>query len=410
MPKARSVPESLRHPDLDPVWQAARNQLDRFDPARRGRIALPVLSDAATLRLSALLNAKLTTRLDLARLEAALISQGVGLDLDEALAELGAPASARRQEIRASAARRQAARECVGAIVNTWGKPWCEEWVDWLFQSGQMVNQGAESATLLVNTVRQILDRRQRCDGESMARNDLAVGLCGSAHALDDGLLLERCVRRALWHALDRQVDYQDGRAVWIAAGILTDRVSSPVLTWQLPLDPNSPLGSICQSATAAEVPIHLSAYALSNQEICFKAQGPVLLVENPRLVEAAAERRLQRCVISTNGNPATAVMTLVSAMLAAGIEVRHHNDFDVAGLGICRRLAEKGCIPWHMGSMDYDAAVSKATEAGLELPVEQANCGATPWDPQLQSRINTLKAVVHEELLLDSLLDSQEW
>ena len=43
---------------------------------------------------------------------------------------------------------------------------------------------------------------------------------------------------------------------------------------------------------------------------------------------------------------------------------------------------------------MDYDAAVSKATEAGLELPVEQAICGATPWDPQLQYRINTLKAL----------------
>lgn len=141
-----------------------------------------------------------------------------------------------------------------------------------------------------------------------------------------------------------------------------------------------------------------------------FKAQGPILLVENPRIVEAAAERRLQRGVISTNGNPSTAVMTLVSAMLAAGMEVRHHNDFDVAGVGICRRLAEKGCIPWHMAAEDYDAAVSSATGGGLELPVEQAICGPTPWDPQLQRRINTVKAVIHEELLLDSLLDSYGW
>ncbi len=405
-----TVPESLCHEDLAVVWQAARNQLERFGPARRGSVNLPTLSDAAALRLTSLLGTTLTARLDLARLEQALATQGVGVDLDRALTELGAPASARRKEVRAIAARRQAARQTSEALVAEWPEPWGQEWIGWLFQSGQMINENGESATRLVNTVRQILDLWQLGEGESIARNDMAVNLCGSAHALDDGLLLERCARRALWYGLDKQMDYRDGRAVWIAAAILTDRVSSPVLTWQLPLDPHSALGSICMAATAAEVPIHLSTYALSNQEIRFQAQGPVLLVENPRIVEAAAERKIQRCVISTNGNPSTAVMKLVRAMLAVGIEVRHHNDFDVAGVGICRRLAEQGCTPWRMGSGDYDEAVSNASIAGLELPVEKAMCGATPWDPQLQFQINKVKSVVHEELLLDSLLNEQGW
>ncbi len=408
--RALTVPESLRHEDLGVVWQAARSQLDRFGPDRRGSVNLPVVSDAAALRLTSLLGTTLTARLDLARLEQALAIQGVGVDLDQALTELGVPASARRKEVRAIAARRQAARQSTEVLVAEWPEPWGPEWTGWLFQSGQMINENKESATRLVNTVRQILDRWQLCEGESMARNDMAVSLCGSAHALDDGLLLERCARRSLWHALDKQVDYHDGRAVWIAAAILTDRLSSPVLTWQLPLDARSALGSICMAATAAEVPIHLSAYALSSHEIRFQAQGPVLLVENPRVVEAAAERKIQRCVISTNGNPSTAVMRLVRAMLAAGIEVRHHNDFDVAGVGICRRLAEQGCTPWRMGSRDYDEAVSNASSAGLELPVEKAQCGVTQWDPQLQFQINKVKAVVHEELLLDSLFNEQEW
>ncbi len=403
--RAVTVPESLRHEDLGVVWQAARNQLERFGIDRRGSVSMPVLSDAAALRLTSLLGMTLTSRLDLARLETALKAQGVGVDLDQALKELGVPASVRRREVRASAARRQAARESLEAQVQAWPESWGREWVDWLFQSGQMVDQNVVTATLLVDTVRQILDRWQLCEGESMARNDMAVSLCGSAHALDDGLLLERCVRRALWHALDKQVDYRDGRAVWIAATIMTDQVSAPVLTWQLPLDAQSALGRICVAATAAQVPIHLSAYALSSQEIRFQAQAPVLLVENPRIVEAAAERKIQRCVISTNGNPSTAVMKLVRAMLAAGIEVRHHNDFDVAGVGICRRLAEQGGTPWRMGSRDYEEAVRNASNAGLELPVEKAICGATPWDPQLQILINKVKSVVHEELLLDSLL-----
>ena len=50
------------------------------------------------------------------------------------------------------------------------------------------------------------------------------------------------------------------------------------------------------------------------------------------------------------------------------------------------------------------------ASGSGLELPVEKVQCGETPWDPQLQFQINKVKAVVHEELLLDSLLDERGW
>ena len=120
-------------------------------------------------------------------------------------------------------------------------------------------------------------------------------------------------------------------------------------------------------------MPLHLTGYALTLHPPAFASTAPVLLVENPRLVEAAAERGTPFCVVATNGNPASAVIRLVRAMLDAGIEVRHHGDFDAAGIGIVRRLHALGCTPWRMGARDYGDALAVARGLGVELPVEAA-------------------------------------
>lgn len=405
-----SVPASLRHDDLLIVWQAARRQLERHGPVRRGTVSMPPVSDAAALRLSSLLSRSLTSRLDLALLEKMLIDQGIGENLDQALHLLGAPASQQRLADRVVAQRRQAARECVDTLVEQWPEAWVIVWANWLFHSGQMVNEDETSARVLLNQVRAVLDRQATAYRGAIARNELAVSVCGSAHALDDGALLERCARRALWHVIDEQVAYSDGRIVWMTAGIHTDRVSAPVLAWNLPLDASTALGSISAAAFAAQVPIHLSAMALANHPIVCDQREPVLLVENPRLVEAAAERQVQHCVIATNGNPSNAVMRLVLALLEQGVEVRQHADFDAAGIGICRRLAERGCKPWRMNAQDYQGALRTASNAGLDLPRNDTHCAETPWEPQLQIAMNTHSLVVHEELIVDELLDEANW
>lgn len=348
--------------------------------------------------------------MNLGLLEQSLVDKGIGENLDQALELLGALASQHRLAEREVAQRRQAARHCVDALVEQWPETWATVWANWLFQSGQMVSEDETSANALADNVRAILDRQSNVAAGPVARNELAVSVCGSAHALDDGVLLERCARRALWHAIGEQVAYSDGRIVWIAAGIHTDRVSAPVLAWHLPLDANSALGRISAAADAAQVPIHLSAMALNNHAIVCHQREPVLLVENPRLVEAAAERQLRRCVIATNGNPSTAVMQLVMALLQQGIEVRQHADFDTAGIGICRRLAERGCKPWRMNAQDYQRALRMAANAGLDLPGNDTSCGETPWDPQLQIDMDTHSLVVHEELIVDELLDTAKW
>lgn len=405
MADAGSIPESLKDDSLAELWQRVRRKLDKFGEERRGTVALPSLTDHAALTLSSLLNKPLTTRINLTDLEQALLGQGVGSDLHSALELLGVPASATQIASRMAALRRREARDSVTEMVASWREVWCGEWVDWLFRSGAMANADAATATHRVAEVRRLLDYHAATQ-EPLARNDLAVSLYGSAHALDDGVGLERCARRALWHVLNQMPDYHQARAVWNAAGIYTDKVSTPVLTWRLKLQSQSALGKICTAATEAAVPLHLSLYALLRHRIlCDPQYQSVLVVENPRLVEAAAEKNFQQTVIATNGNPSTVVLLLVQSMIEQGIEVRYHGDFDAAGLAICKRMIEKGCTPWRMSASHYEAALDRAKALGVRLPRDHAPCGATPWDVELQQAMLLHRRVVHEEFLIDELI-----
>lgn len=168
----------------------------------------------------------------------------------------------------------------------------------------------------------------------------------------------------------------------------------------------DSPPAAQIRVARAAVLPLHLSLMALQRFPVDVARGTPGLVVENPRLVEAAAERALGACVIATNGNPSTAVVTLLEQLRLAGAALRCHADFDAPGIGICRRLHESGCTPWMMGERDYLAAVRAAGEHGAQPLVDARSCGPTPWEPRLEGAFERRGVVVHEELVLNEVLD----
>lgn len=390
---------------------------------------MPSLSPDAGLRLQSLLGRTPTRRLDLDLLERSLTAIGVGEDLDSSLTSLGSPPGVSARNRRATSERREATFRAVRAEVARWidhgvGE-WADRWVDGLARSGQLAGVDDVTARAVAADVGRLIaalepgesdarlsdstmspSSRVEADRPSTARNDLAARLFGSSHALDDGELLERWARRALALAFDVDPSL-DGRALWAAVGVDTDLVSAPVLTWNLGLDPDTSLGAICAAATRGRVPVHLTLMALREHDVVPISVSPVLVVENPRLVEAAAQRSLTSPVIATNGNPSTAVTTLIDSLLAREVEVRVHADWDIAGIGICRRLVERGCTPWKMDADDYDAAVAAARQSPGASPsaTGPGECGPTPWDPGLEARFATERIVVHEELLIDDLL-----
>ncbi|MGH3669610.1 MAG: DUF2399 domain-containing protein, partial [Pseudonocardiaceae bacterium] len=131
----------------------------------------------------------------------------------------------------------------------------------------------------------------------------------------------------------------------------------------------------------------------------------PVLVVENPRLVEAAAERRLSAAVLCTNGNPTTAPRLAIAALRSCGTRLRYHGDIDAPGLAMTGRARNAGCEPFFMSAQDYRDALADASAVGVELPRDPATAPPTPWDPALAVAFDEHRAVVHEERVMDDVL-----
>lgn len=401
----RDIPESLLTPGLGGLWLAVRRRLDRNGPHRRGTIALPELDRGSDLSLASLLGRRPPRRLDLSELETALVRRDVGGDLCDAITRLGHPPSAAATERRAAQARGRVARDTLITAIESWEEPWASQWADDVQRSGIIGSLDGAAVARLAADVRRLLDHLAESADQGASRTQLAAALFGSAHALDRGRKLTTAAENALRHSIADGAGLE-GRELWKAAGILADRVSAPVLTWSIPVAGTSPLDVQIRSATSGALPAHISLVALQKYPITVPRGSPVLVVENPRLVEAAAERELPGSVVATNGNPTTAVRTLLGQLQGSGARVLYHGDFDAAGLAICGRMHAGGCEPWMMDASDYEAAVRMAEQSGVRLATESRDCGATPWDPGLQQALEHRRLAVHEEFVLDRVLD----
>ncbi|HET6954771.1 MAG TPA: DUF2399 domain-containing protein [Acidimicrobiales bacterium] len=398
---------SLLAPGLRPVWDAVRRRLERHGVDNRGRVRLPEVPATARLTLQAVIGRRPGATLDLAALERGLCDLGVGDDLPAAIGALGCPVSdvaARRRAERRSAA---AAREAARAEAGGWREPWRVAWIDGVVRAGGLRGLGPEAAVDLVRQVRTLLDELDTGPAGGgapapLSRVDLAARLFGSAHALDTGTRLEAAATRAL--AL-RQVG-ADPRDLWERAGAHLDLTSGPALTWRLPLAPDSALAGLARQATDLGLPLHLTRFALRRHPVTVAPGTDVLVVENPRVAEAAAQLGAATPVVATNGNPSGAVRLLVDQLLAAGAMLRYHGDFDAAGLAICARMAHLGLTPWRMDTAHYLAALAAAEADGVELPTDPEPAPPTPWDPSLGSTFDRHRLAVHEERLLPGLLE----
>lgn len=397
-----SIPDSLRRSGLAPVWSAARQQLDRFGPGRRGTVARPHLDSPSNLILESLLGRKPAKRLDLAQLEASLVTRQVGDDLCDALTRLGHPPSHDAAQRRAARARSGAAREALTSAVTSWEEPWAAEWADGIVRSGLLGGLGRDDTEVLVASMRNLLDHLDHVKRPGASRTEIAAKLYGSAHALDQGTRLAAFAT----HALRQRVGPLEGRELWEQAGILPDRVSAPALTWSLPVIGASALDEQIRAASAGALPLHVSLMALQRHPVAVPRGTQILVVENPRLVEAAAERNLASGVVASNGNPSTAVTTLLRQLQGSGASIWYHGDFDAPGIAMCRRMHETGCIPWMMDTPNYEGAIRLAEQTDVRLEPDDRACGATLWDLTLQTAFESHRLIVHEEFVLDVVLD----
>lgn len=397
-----TAPASLRLRELDPLWARVRVRLEVRGPECRGRVPLPELSSSGRLALKTLLGRPLGKTVDLAAVEAGLARLGIGESLALALSKLGHDVSGEAARRRANRAERKEVRNAARGIACKWREPWARKWIDEVIRAGILRGFDHEQARELLRQVRAVVDHLEQDHPAPISRVDLAARVLGSAHALDNGTRVEAAVARAIAFKLGPA----GRRDLWAQAGVHFDLTSVPVLTWRLPLTDTCGLSHVTASALDAGIPLHLSRFALEAHPLDLASGSRILVVENPRIVEAAAQRQAPTPIVSTNGSPSSTVLLLLTQLLEAGADLRYHGDFDTAGLAICGRMMRLGLAPWRMSAADYRAALAAADVEGAVLPRETLAPGATPWDPALQEEFGEERRIVHQERLLPGLIE----
>lgn len=389
-------------PALAPVLEVVADRLEKRSLRPQGRARLTGLDRASRHLLSGLLGRPVVRDaviVDLAELDEIARQR---LRLPGGLVEACEAVLGRRLVDRAARRReRVETRAQWHAPLSSVDRPWAPAWAEEVARLGLLSRSSDPAGTALqaAAIVRALLDAPPAVQ----SRTELAARMAGSSHALDDGTILGACVLRALAHDAGEAMPRTPAarQELWARNGVGTDRISTTVLVLGLRAAGPGRVARWLAEAADARAPVHLTATDLD--EFAFApSDEPVLVCENPRVLEAATAMAAPATVVCAMGRPTTVVLRLLEVLQGHAIPMRYHGDFDWPGIAIVRALQESvGAEPWLMTATEYLAGVAR-TSTGLPL---SGATSATPWDPELSYAMQTSGVAVHEELLLPDLL-----
>jgi uncharacterized protein (TIGR02679 family) len=406
---------TLDRPALGRLWDLAAERLQRNGLRPTGTLRLDGLDRDERHALAGLLGRPIAAdraTVDLADLDRRLRDGGVA-GLVDVVEQVRGPLVDRpgRRQARADAAARvwAAGRQAVheaGLAAAPWAEPWFAE----LRRSGVLARVPPERAERALGTAVVCLRSLPAvCGAPACDRRDLASVATGGAHGLDDGTLLAAIVLRAAAAATGRPypASAAERRALWRAVGVLTDEVSTTVLTAGLGTSaPGKGGQSWLDDRTAAGWESHLTIRDLRRLDIRPPASGPVHVCENPRVLEAALDAGRRAALVCTQGQPVVAVTALLDHLARAGAELRYHGDFDWPGVTIANGLVKAyGCRPWRFGAADYLAALARLAPVVAELAALDGAPVTASWDVHLTAEMASAGRAVHEELVLADLI-----
>ncbi len=405
---APPIPDWLADPALSRLWEAVRGRLERSHLAPAGRVVLTGLRRAERHAMSNLFARPVVTdrvSVDLAELDRVLVLRSPYRGLAETVeAVTGQPLRDRRAERSAAAAAREApfalARELLAAPAFA-GITWGEAWLAGVRRSGLLAR--TDNAARAVRDALAVVSELLAANAAAGSRTELAARVTGNAHGLDDGTVVAQLTLRAL--ALDAD-GHQPAtaamrRRLWERYGVSVDSVSSTCLTLGLLVCGGGPVPRRLRLAAEAGDPVHITPRDLRHLELA--PHEHVLVCENPRVLEAAADRFGGDVpTVCAAGQPVLVVLDLLRRLANDGAVLHYHGDFDWPGIAIANRLvAEIGAVPWLMSASDYHAAIRRIP-AVLELSGTPV---AASWDSSLSTVMIRFGIAVHEEAVLDDIL-----
>lgn len=394
-------------PELAPLWDELARRLSASDGPVTA-VTLRGLDDGQRAAVADLLGRERLVA-PTCSVRVGAVAASLGLDGDAELralvAELRGPIVSRVDVRRRQQAEREALWAWLGAEADGLGAPsWAAALRAAGVPGGDVGGHRArlEAAVAVLHRVVEAVD--------PVSLPVLANAVLGDPHALDSGTALAPLVLGALAErsGLGPPQSAEEARAVWAAAGVVADELSSKVLVLGLRSAPaDSPLAAALDAFADAGEP---AAVTLSQLRRWPVGSGggvtEVLVVENPSVVAEAARAggggpAEGPPLVCTSGWPNVAVMTLLRQLSSAGAQIRCHADFDPPGILIVRHLvARVGAEPWCMGQADYLAA------AGRGRVRFSGSVADTPWDPALAGAMRARGRAVFEEDVTADLVE----
>ncbi|AXG13062.1 DUF2399 domain-containing protein [Intrasporangium calvum] len=302
---------------------------------------------------------------------------------------------------------------------------WVDDWLAALRRDG-VLTAGSDGTSVLITALRVLEGCGAFGNGpaKAHARTDLAARITGSSHGLDDGSKVALVVLRAAAARSGTRLprSASERRRLWEALGVVVDRVSATCLVWNItpapmPAASTPRLAGPGLSGTAAHrtdggppapgaadarvAPRHLTWWDLDSGVAFLKGQR-ILVCENPRILEAIAERgpTAERIgLVCTMGRANLVVREVLRRLVTSGAVLRYHGDFDWAGVALANScLAEFGADPWLMGPDDYHGGHGSEPLSGRPIEAD--------WDQELAAAMRARGVAVHEEAVLESLVE----
>jgi uncharacterized protein (TIGR02679 family) len=402
------LPERLRQllgaPELSWLVDRIRVRLERGEPvdgtvtlvgatAEQRRAAVRLLGHGVPRGTS--------LSVPLPEVDAALRRAGIGSGLRAAVEALTGPvrdrAAERASEIRQFQDALDGARRSPLAAAK-WHLAWLEE----VSRDGSLTRLVRHGQGQLLAQATAVLERLPYgADEPAVLLPALAEAVTGNTKALD-ATPLAALVLRAV--ALREGVPAPSGRdaerALWTAAGVVTDDLASQVLVLNVRAGGEGLGGWLTEAAEAGE-PFRVTLHQLTVMPIMPLAID-LRVCENPAVLRAAA-RQLgtdSAPLVCTEGEPSVACLRLLQAAVSTGTRIHWHSDFDWPGLrATAAAIRRLGAAPWLMGADDYRAALVQNAEP-LKGPAAES-----PWDTRLAALMQANGRAVTEERQLTALM-----
>jgi len=422
MAELERLKKLLGGPEFEWIVQKLRKKLERGEECQ-GTLRLTDPSPAQREALSRLLGRKPSTAnplsFELSQLEQILQAAGLATDWKDAVESLSGSWINRVEE----KARVQSNWEAIFDLPEASRRDLSlESWLKQIQKSGllkKLSKNDLTQARELLTLAARVL---QSLPQNGISLSQLSAQLTGNSHALDEGSPLSTLVLKGIpaSELPPSERASETRRNLWDSQGVVMDDVSAPVLVLNLRALDHSLTGRILNLSAEAGEPVRLTLRQLLKHPPSFSRStlgGCVFVCENPSLVSTMADRLGPKCapMICLDGQPKTTAHVLLRLLKneigfpegSGGVQIYYHGDYDWDGLKIGNLMVRShGVKSWRYSASHYlshlktlDQRVAPMTRL-TGTPVEAL------WDHELGSAMCQAGRFVHEESVLDELME----